>query len=306
MIKIMIRGDLLIYTNNGIKRIDKLTKADFVYTNNNEYVEIDEINKVNVKNYYLYKVKTFYNIDNYYLGGTNKIYCIQNIPYDTKIKDCPTFIENNIRICSPTFINVSNITEFDYIGFPYNIDNNDDDNNYDYYRFQGLILMKQTTFNLNNNLNKGTIDFLISYLNTSNIKYEMFNNNITTTIKFNLDDIKLLTMTEINNLNYKQVKMLVKGFEELNSTISTTEKALFFQLKNIYFKIGILLSANYMNNNYVIKIPPQTETNYFIYNNYIWFKIKKIVKTPVNYNGPLLSLKLKNNDKFLSEIGFIS
>ena len=50
MIKIMIRGDLLIYTNNGIKRIDKLTKADFVYTNNNEYVEIDEINKVNVKN----------------------------------------------------------------------------------------------------------------------------------------------------------------------------------------------------------------------------------------------------------------
>jgi hypothetical protein len=67
-----------------------------------------------------------------------------------------------------------------------------------------------------------------------------------------------------------------------------------------------LLSANYMNNNYVIKIPPQTETNYFIYNNYIWFKIKKIVKTQVNYNGPLLSLKLKNNDKFLSEIGFIS
>ncbi len=172
--------------------------------------------------------------------------------------------------------------------------------------FQGLVLMKQTTFNLNNNLNKATIDFLISYLDKNEIRYEMFNNNITTTIKFNLDDIKLLTMTEINNLNYNQVKMLIKGFEELNSTISTTEKSLFFQLKNIYFKVGILLSANYMNNNYVIKIPPQTETNYFIYNNYIWFKIKKIVKTQVNYNGPLLSLKLKNNDKFLSEIGFIS
>ncbi len=299
----MIRGDLLIYTNNGIKRIDKLTKADYIYTNNKTFVEIDEINKINVKNYYLYKIKTFYNIDNYYLGGTNKIYCIQNIPYDIKIKDCPSFVENNTRICLPTFINTSDLTEFDYIGFPYNNDNNDNNDN---YRFQGLVLMKQTTFNLNNNLNKATIDFLISYLDKNEIRYEMFNNNITTTIKFNLDDIKLLTMTEINNLNYNQVKMLIKGFEELNSTISTTEKSLFFQLKNIYFKVGILLSANYMNNNYVIKIPPQTETNYFIYNNYIWFKIKKIVKTQVNYNGPLLSLKLKNNDKFLSEIGFIS
>jgi hypothetical protein len=310
MLKIMIRGDLLIYTNNGIKRIDKLTKADYIYTNNKTFVEIDEINKINVKNYYLYKIKTFYNIDNYYLGGTNKIYCIQNIPYDIKIKDCQSFVENNTRICLPTFINTSDLTEFDYIGFPYNNDNNDNnndnDNNDNNYRFQGLVLMKQTTFNLNNNLNKATIDFLISYLDKNEIRYEMFNNNITTTIKFNLDDIKLLTMTEINNLNYNQVKMLIKGFEELNSTISTTEKSLFFQLKNIYFKVGILLSANYMNNNYVIKIPPQTETNYFIYNNYIWFKIKKIVKTQVNYNGPLLSLKLKNNDKFLSEIGFIS
>jgi hypothetical protein len=307
MLKIMIRGDLLIYTNNGIKRIDKVTKADYVYTNNKDYVEIDEITRINVKNYYLYKIKTFYNIDNYYLGGTNKIYCIQNIPYDIKIKDCPTFIENNTRNCSPIFSNVSDLTEFDYIGFPYNNYNNDnnDDNN-DQYRFQGLVLMKQTTFNLNNNLNKGTIDFLKSYLDNNNIRYELFNNNITTTIKFNLEDIKLLTMTEINNLNYHQIKMIIEGFEELNTTISTTEKSLFFQLKNIYFKVGILLSANYMNNNYVIKIPPQTETNYFIYNNYIWFKIKKIVKTQVNYNGPLLSLKLKNNDKFLSEIGFIS
>ena len=68
MLKIMIRGDLLIYTNNGIKRIDKLTKADYIYTNNKTFVEIDEINKINVKNYYLYKIKTFYNIDNYYLA----------------------------------------------------------------------------------------------------------------------------------------------------------------------------------------------------------------------------------------------
>lgn len=308
MIKIMIRGDLLIYTNNGIKRIDKLTKADLIYTNNFDYVEIDELIKNNnVKNYYLYKIKTFHNIDNYYLGGTNKIYCIQNIPYDLKIKDCPEFIENNTRICSPSFVNVSNITEFDYIGFPYNtneeiVDNNNDN---DKYRFQGLLLLKQSVFYLNNNLNSNTITFLNNYLQTNNIPFEIFNNNITTTIKFNLNDVELLTMTDINNLSYMQIKKMIEGFEELNTVINTTNKALFFQLKNIYFKIGVLLSANYINNSYMIKIP-QNDSNYFIYNKYIWFKIKKIIKSPDKYTGQLCSLKLKNDAKYLSEIGVIS
>lgn len=304
----MIRGDLLIYTNNGIKRIDKLTKADLIYTNNFDYVEIDELIKNNnVKNYYLYKIKTFHNIDNYYLGGTNKIYCIQNIPYDLKIKDCPEFIENNTRICSPSFVNVSNITEFDYIGFPYNtneeiVDNNNDN---DKYRFQGLLLLKQSVFYLNNNLNSNTITFLNNYLQTNNIPFEIFNNNITTTIKFNLNDVELLTMTDINNLSYMQIKKMIEGFEELNTVINTTNKALFFQLKNIYFKIGVLLSANYINNSYMIKIP-QNDSNYFIYNKYIWFKIKKIIKSPDKYTGQLCSLKLKNDAKYLSEIGVIS
>lgn len=305
----MIRGDLLIYTNNGIKRIDKLTKADYIYTNNRDYVEIDEITKTNVKNYYLYKIKTFHNIDNYYLGGTNKMYCIQNIPYDLKIKDCPEFIENNTRICSPRFVNVSNVTEFDYIGFPLseikNEDNNDNDNDNDKYRFQGLVLLKQPVFCLNNNLNKNTIDFLNNYLKINNIPFEIFNNNITTTIKFDLNDIKILTMTEINKLSYNQIKKIIEGFEELNTVINTTNKALFFHLKNIYFKVGVLLSANYINNSYMIKIP-QNDNNYFVYNNYIWFKIKKILRSPDKYTGQLCTIKLKDNVSYLSEIGVIS
>ena len=63
-----------------------------------------------------------------------------------------------------------------------------------------------------------------------------------------------------------------------------------------------------MNNNYVIKIPQKTdvsENNYFIYNNYIWSKIKKINKSD-KYTGQLFTLKLKDNSKFLSEIGVIS
>ena len=73
-----IRGDLLIYTNNGIKRLDKLNKNDdLVYNQNNVPFEIDQLNRNTIRNYYLYKLKTIHNIDNYYLGGTNKIFCIQ-------------------------------------------------------------------------------------------------------------------------------------------------------------------------------------------------------------------------------------
>ena len=79
-------------------------------------------------------------------------------------------------------------------------------------------------------------------------------------------------------------------------------------VKNIYLKLGILLTANYMNNNYVIKIPQKTdiiESNYFVYDNYIWSKIKKITKSE-KYNGQLFTLKLKDNANILTEIGIIS
>jgi|694.fasta_scaffold141041_3 hypothetical protein len=325
MIKIMsnyIRGDLLIYTNNGIKRLDKLSKVDdLVYNENNLPTEIDQINRNSIRNYYLYKIKTIHNIDNYYLGGTNNIYCIQNIPFDLKIRECVNFIENNTRICSPSFVSVNEITEFDYIGYPYpNIDNNayvnvsieenseNDLNDEDKYRFQGLVLLQQSVFELNNNLNKNTIGFLNKYLHNNNIPFEIFNNNIKTTIKFNINDIKLLTITEINALSNKNIKFLIDGFSEINTIINTNDKSIFYLLKNIYMKNGILLTANYMNNNYVIKIPQKTdvsEINYFIYDNYIWSKIKKITKSD-KYNGQLFTLKLKDNSKFLTEIGIIS
>lgn len=305
-----IRGDLLIYTNNGIKRLDKLNIAeDKIINENNTFEDIEELNKNSIRNYYLYKIKTIHNIDNYYLGGTNKILCIQNIPFDLKIKECINFIENNTRICSPTYVNVSEITDFDYVGFPNaNKDTNNDEDDEDKYRFQGLVLLRQNIFNLNNNLNKNTIGFLNKYLHNNNIPFEIFNNNITTTIKFNINDIELLTLTEINKLSYNNIRFLITGFSEINSLVNTSDKSIFYLLKNIFMRNGILLTANYMNNNYVIKIPQKTDiidSNYFIYDNYIWSKVKKITKSE-KYNGQLFTLKLKNNSKVLSEIGIIS
>ena len=103
----MIRGDLLVYTNKEIKRIDKITETDIILNNNLNSIEIDNIEKKSVKNYYLYKMKTINNIDNYYLDANNKIYSIQNIPYDLKINDCVNYIQDNLKYCSPSFKNIN-------------------------------------------------------------------------------------------------------------------------------------------------------------------------------------------------------
>jgi hypothetical protein len=306
-----IRGDLLLYTNKGLKRIDKISKTDLIYSENN-YSEINEIAKNNVKGFpYLFKLKTIHNIDNYYLSGNNKIYCIQNIPYDLKMKDCPAFIEDNKRICNPSFIDVNELTDFDYIGYPIinNDDNNGDNNDDDKYRFQGLILLDQYIFNLNNNINKNTIGFLNKYLHNNNIPFEIFNNNISTSIKIDLKENPiLLKHEELLNLSNENTKKLLKGFIEVNTVINTINKNLFYFLKNLFMKVGILLSANYINNNYVIKIPQsleETDNNYFIYNNYIWSKIKKIGKAE-KYFGQLYTIKMEQKNKYLTEVGLIS
>ena len=309
-----IRGDLLLYTNKGLKRLDKISKTDLIYGYNN-YSEIDEIIKHNLKGYpYLFKIKTLHNIDNYYISGNNKIYCIQNIPYDLKMKDCANFIEDNKRICLPSFINVNELTDFDYIGYPIineneNDNENDNDNDNDKYRFMGLVLLEQLIFSLNNNININTIGFLNKYLHNNNIQFEIFNNNITTLIKIDAKDKpQILKQEEILNLSNDNIKKIIKGFIEINSVINTNDKTVFYFLKNLFMKIGILLNANYINNNYVIKLPQsleENENNYFIYDNYIWSRIKKIGKTD-KYFGQLYTIKMKNNNKYLTEIGIIS
>jgi len=294
----MIRGDLLIYTKNGIKRLDH------IYDNSKISPEINEINQKNIKNYYLYKLKTIHNIDYSYLDANNKILCIQNLPYELKMNECKKFIEDNLNICSPKFISVNNITDFDYIGYPLlnSEDNLNEDSDDDKYRFQGLILLGQNNFTLNNNINNNTIGFLNKYLHNNNIPYEIYNNNVTTTIKFNLKDVT--NIEDINTLSLTNIRKVINGFCELNTTVNTTDKNVFYFLKYIFLQIGVLISAHYVNS-YIIKIPnlAEKEPNYFIYNNYIWSKVKKNVKTD-KYNGQLFKLSLNQN--ILTEAGIIS
>lgn len=296
----MIRGDLLIYTKKGIKRLD------YIFNNAELSPEIEIIEQKNIKNYYLYKLKTIHNIDYSYLDANNKILCIQNLPYDIKTSECSKYIDDNLGNCAPKFVSVNNISEFDYIGYPYDVNNDDTDEikdeNNDKYRFQGLILLGQNVFTLNNNSNNNTIGFLNKYLHNNNIPYEIYNNNVTTTIKFDLKNVN--NIDDINSLSLTNLKKVINGFCEVNSTVNTNDKNIFYFLKFIFLQIGVLISAHYVNS-YVIKIPnlAEKEKNYFIYNNHIWSKVKKIMKTD-KYNGQIYTLSLHKN--LLTEAGIIS
>jgi hypothetical protein len=72
---------------------------------------------------------------------------------------------------------------------------------------------------------------------------------------------------------------------------------------------GVQTCALPIYNNYLIKLPTSldntTDNNYFIYDNYMWSKIKKIAKAD-KYVGHLYNIKMTNNCKYLTEIGVIS
>jgi len=314
----MIRGDLLVYTNKDFKRIDKIVETDIIFNNKFNNIEIDNIEKNNIKNYYLYKIKTNNNIDNYYLDANNKIFCIQNIPYDIKINDCANYIQDNLKYCTPSFKSIKDVSDFDYVGFPYmNNDNSEiiSQEDIDKYRFQGLFLLfnkNNNKFDLNNNLNRNTIGFLIKYLHNNNIKFELNDNNTNSIITISdPSSLELLRTEELLNLSYNQTLHLIKGFNEINSSLNINNKNDFYLIKYLFMKIGFLVSANYNKNtnNYILKIPnindPNSEKNYFIYDNYIWTKIKRIEKVE-KYTGFLYKLNMKNKESYLTEIGIIS
>ena len=71
-----LRGDLLVLTNKGIKRVDKLEKTDLVVSINDDkpyFEEIEDINKEFIKKYKLNKIKLSNSIKNYYLNDNVKI-----------------------------------------------------------------------------------------------------------------------------------------------------------------------------------------------------------------------------------------
>jgi hypothetical protein len=292
----LLRGDILVFTNNGLMRLDTIKKEDKILAidndNNYYYEEIEEISKVFKKKYKLNK------IDNIYLNDNIEVKAIKNIPYNYDIKEINNLLDENKNKYYQTS-SIGDLSEFDFIGFPLNNELNKSSYNNDYYRYQGLILISQLKFN--NEYDKSTIEFLNNYLKTEEINYEIKKDSFSTSFEiFNekkliLDDIFKLTIDELNEF--------MSGIIENSNEFKIKDNDIYKIIKFTCILLGVAFTSYYKDGLIHIKILKE-DKNKFIFNKIIWNKIKYIKKT--EYTGNLYSLKLKSNNYYLTEFGLIS
>lgn len=95
--------------------------------------------------------------------------------------------------------------------------------------------------------------------------------------------------------------------------VNISEKNKYYLLKYVCLLLGIHISSyyNHQTQTITVKIPTHINKigyNFFIYDNYIWYKVKSVKKIN-DFNGNLYTIELKDNNKnkkMVSDIGIIS
>jgi hypothetical protein len=294
-----LRGDLLVFSNRGLIRLDNLVKDDKILAldkdNNYYYEEIEEISKVFKKKYKLNK------IDNFYLNNNIQVKAIKNIPFNYDLSN----IQNYIYYDQSKYLQKSTIgdlSDFDFLGFPLNLPlslNKSSIHNNDYYRFQGLILTSYLKFN--NEYDKSSIDFIENYLKSQGIPYEIRKEGFSTLFEFS--NQRKIVFDDIFNMTKDELTEFMNGIMENSNEFNINDNEIFKIIKYSCMLLGISLTSYYKDGKNHIKILKEDKNN-FIYDNFIWNKIRYIKK--VDFTGNLYSLSLKTNNFYLTEFGLIS
>jgi uncharacterized protein YqfB (UPF0267 family) len=288
----LLRGELLVFTERGLVRLDTITKDDKILTIDNEYEDIEEISKVFKKKYKLNK------IDNYYLNDNIEVKAIKNIPFDYDSKDIQNIMEDNKNKYLQKS-SIGDLSEFDFLGFPLNINSNNSSNNNDYYRYQGLILTSHLKFN--NDYDKSSIEFLENYVISNEIPYEIKKDTFSTT--FEIINERKIRFEDIFKMNIDELNEFIKGIIENSNEFFVIDNEIFKIIKFTCLFLGINMTSYFKDGRINIKILKE-DKNKFIYDNFIWNKIKYIKK--VEFTGNLYSLSLKSKKFYLTEFGLIS
>lgn len=112
-----------------------------------------------------------------------------------------------------------------------------------------------------------------------------------------------LTIIDLFNLSKDDLNDLYLGLAENSDIqIDVTNRDLYHLIKYTCLFSGNSFNSNYKDGKLFIKF---TKNDTLIYDNFIWTKIKSLKKIN-NFTGNLLHIKLKSNNPYLSDIGFIS
>lgn len=292
----LLRGELLVFTDRGLIRLDNIKKDDKIMSidkdNKYYYEEIEEITKVFKKKYKLNK------IDNYYLNNNLQVKAIKNIPYNYDLSNIYNYIYYDQSNYLQTSL-IGNLSDFDFLGFPLNLSSNNSTYDNDYYRFQGIILTSYLRFN--NEYDKSSIEFLERYLKSHGIPYEIKREGFSSLFEFT--NQRKIDINDIFKLSKEDLTEFMNGIIENSNEFNITDNEVFKIIKFSCMLLGIGLTSYFKDGKTHVKILKEDKNN-FIYDNFIWNKIRYIKK--VDYTGNLYSLSLKSNNFYLTEFGFIS
>jgi len=303
----LFKGDLLIFTNKGLVRVDNLNKEEHLILcidNKGSYYydEIEELVKIYKNKYTLNKISFNNNIDSYLVNDNIVIKSIQNIPNSVETPEISEYLNYNESRCK-VISKIGELSSFDFIEYPTNINFDDNENkieNNDYYRFQGLYI--STNEFRDEITNKEVIDFISNYLNSNNIKYQIIQNKI-----FINEKINKISLYDLFKLSKESLLIFTKSLIEINNELNIKNKEDYYIIKYSYLLYGVYISSYYNNGIIQIRIPRKRSDSYYYYFNYdnnIYNKIRNIKK--IQSKGFLYSLKLKNNNLYLTDLGFIS
>jgi len=153
----------------------------------------------------------------------------------------------------------------------------------------------------NNDYDKSSIEFLENYVISNEIPYEIKKDTFSTT--FEIINERKIRFEDIFKMNIDELNEFIKGIIENSNEFFVIDNEIFKIIKFTCLFLGINMTSYFKDGRINIKILKE-DKNKFIYDNFIWNKIKYIKK--VEFTGNLYSLSLKSKKFYLTEFGLIS
>lgn len=294
--------ETLIYSRNGIKRMDEVTCEDYLLTKDSTYRKVNGI-KVNKVDKTILKIKSQYSCEDVHVTDEHEILVFR----DKKQQ----------------FILAKDLKKQDMIGYPipqYENDiihyNNDDCFFYGVMIANGYITKDMKEYGITTN-KINTATFIKHYLDTRNIPYWDNKHNETHEHNIKWYDNSIISYKNLydkNNKKYihesfihlpkeKNVQLLKGIFDNNENYFNTTSYHVFMTIRYLLLRYGILPSGFNKDDIYYLTINSD-KIGYIRYDNIIWTFVEDISK--VEYSGEVYDFNMTDNHNYtVSNLGIV-